>query len=312
MKEAVADIIKQDIIPLYSSRVQTALLAWFSRYPHKTQDIHEIRLRNGSPLCIAFAGCDVLMIDLQVTSDDIAKTLALITDCSYYALEDEFKGGYITLPGGHRVGLTGQVISYGNGLYRLGSVSGFCFRIARQVKGVAKRVIPQLASSRDTGIESTLIISPPGCGKTTFLRDMCRIIGNGIDYSGLPPLQVGIVDERSEIAACYGGVPQLDVGPRADVLDRCPKAKGINMLLRSMNPDVIVTDELGGEEDAMAVATALSGGVSVIASCHGKDLDDVRSKPYSSWLISRGYFTKVLVLSRRNGPGTVEYVGDIR
>lgn len=310
MKRAVADVLLQDIMPLYPGRIGNRVSGWIARYPDQVEEIQEIRLRNGSPLCIALAGRDVLLDDLIVTPDDTDKILALVTDCSYYALEDEFKGGYITLPGGHRVGLSGQVVSYGNGEYRLRHISGFCFRVAREIRGAAENVMPYLAS-KGTGIASTLVISPPGCGKTTFLRDMCRILGSGLN-GRITPAQVGIVDERSEIAACYGGIPQLDVGPRADVLDRCPKAKGIGMLLRSMNPDVIVTDELGGEEDARAVAMALSGGVCVVASCHGKDLDDVKSKPYSSWLVLSGYFEKAVILSNRCGPGTIEYVGDIR
>ncbi len=311
MSKTVTGVLRQDIMPLYSSRVRNALAAWIDRYPHQAEAIQEIRLRTGLPLCIGFSGRDAVLHDLIVSGTDIEKTLSLITDCSYYALEDEFKGGYITIPGGHRVGLSGQMIAYTNGEHKLRYVSAFCFRIAREVKSVAENIVPEL-SSPDTGIASTLIISPPGCGKTTLLRDLCRILGNGLDACKLPPAQVAIVDERSEIAACYGGAPQLDVGPRADILDRCPKAKGINMLLRSMNPEVIVTDELGGEEDARAVAMALSGGVKVIASCHGKDLDDIRSKPYSAWLVSRGYFTKALILSKRNGPGTIEFVGDIK
>ncbi|NLC14941.1 MAG: stage III sporulation protein AA [Firmicutes bacterium] len=310
MSRTVRSVLTQDIMPLYSSRIRNALAQWISLHPRRAETIREVRLRAGLPLCIGFSDGDELMDDLIVSQADIEKTLSLITDCSYYALEDEFKGGYITVPGGHRVGLSGQVIASSDGEHKLRHVSALCFRIAREVKGVAEPIAPQLMLP-DTGIASTLVISPPGCGKTTFLRDLCRLLGNGMAAWNLPPAQVAIVDERSEIAACYGGAPQLDVGPRADVLDRCPKAKGINMLLRSMNPDFIVTDELGGEEDARSVALALSGGVKVIASCHGKDLHDIRSKPYSEWLVSRGYFTKAVVLSKRNGPGTVEYVGDI-
>ncbi|HHT84223.1 MAG: stage III sporulation protein AA [Bacillota bacterium] len=311
MSRTVTSVLVQDIMPLYSGRIANALGHWISCHPRQAETVQEIRLRTGLPLCIGLSDGDELLHDLIVSRADIQKTLSLITDCSYYALEDEFRGGYITIPGGHRVGLSGQVIAPADGEHKLRHVSALCFRIAREVKGVAENTVPRLTLP-DTGIASTLVISPPGCGKTTFLRDLCRILGNGLDNCKLPPAQVAIVDERSEIAACYGGAPQLDVGPRADVLDRCPKAKGINMLLRSMNPEVIVTDELGGEEDARSVALALSGGVKVIASCHGKDLDDIRSKPYSEWLVSRGYFTKAVVLSKRNGPGTVEYVGDIR
>lgn len=310
MPNTITGVLIRDIMPLFSGRIGDALGGWIERHPGQAETIQEIRLRTGLPLCIGLSGRDHLVHGVIVSQADVEKTLSLITDCSYYALEDQFKGGYITIPGGHRVGLSGQVIVHADGAHKIRHVSALCFRIAREVKGVADNIVPELMLT-DGGIASTLVISPPGCGKTTFLRDLCRILGNGLDNCKLPPAQVAIVDERSEIAACYGGAPQLDVGPRVDVLDRCPKAKGMIMLLRSMNPDVIVTDELGCEEDARAVAMALSGGVKVIASCHGKDLGDIRSKPYSEWLVSRGYFTKVVVLSRRNGPGTIEYVGDI-
>ncbi len=310
MAKTVVNILKQDILPLYSTRLKETLSKWINAHPKQAKMIQEIRLRTGLPLCLGFSDKDILMHDLIVAPADIEKVLSIITDCSYYALENEFKGGYITIPGGHRVGLTGQMIAYADGEHRLRNISALCFRIARQVKGVAEGVVDKLVSPNQV-IASTLIISPPGCGKTTFLRDFCRILGTGMPSINLLPSQIAIVDERSEIAACCGGIPQLDVGPRADVLDRCPKAKGIIILLRSMNPEIIVTDELGGEEDAKAVAMALSGGVRVIASCHGKDLDDIESKPYSSWLISKRYFTKALVLSKRCGPGTVEFIGEI-
>ncbi len=310
MPRSVLDVMTRDILPLYSNRVRKRLVDWFRCHPRKAETIQEIRLRTGFPLCIGYLGGGALLPEVMVSGEDVEKTLSLITDCSYHALEEEFRGGYITIPGGHRVGLSGQMMAHSNGQHRFRYVSGFCFRIAKEVKGLAEKVMPGLLLPQK-GIASTLIVSPPGSGKTTLLRDLCRVLGEGFSACGVPPVHVGIVDERSEIAGCYGGVPQLDVGPRADILDRCPKAKGINMLLRSMNPEVIVTDELGGEEDAKAVAMALSGGVRVLASCHGKDLSDVRNKPYSAWLVSKGYFEKVVVLSKRRGPGTVEHVGDI-
>ena len=207
---------------------------------------------------ILFDGSGPSVPRLIATGEEIGRTLSLVSDCSYYALESEFANGYITIPGGHRVGLTGQAAVWADGTVRIRDVSGLSFRIARAVKGAGARLARELAGPYGR-LASTLIVSPPGAGKTTLLRDLCRISGEGMPEAGIRPSQVGIVDERSEIAACYGGIPQHDVGPRADVLDRCPKARGIMMVMRSMGPEVIATDELGGEEDARAVAAAISG-----------------------------------------------------
>ncbi len=308
---AVLERLDRQVLSLFSGPVRSGLLNYFESRPDAASTVQEVRLRKGRPLCIVTPGGDCL-ISPSVSQEDIEKTLSLITDCSYYALENELANGYITIPGGHRVGLSGQAATWADGSFRIREVTGFCFRIAREVKGVADKVVRQLMGPPGSGrLASTLIVSPPGCGKTTLLRDLCRLAGEGVSHIGLRPSQVGIVDERSEIAACHRGVPQHDVGPRADVLDRCPKARGMMMLQRSMGPDVIATDEIGSEEDARAVAAVLSGGASVLATCHGENLLQVKKQPHSAWLIDKGYFQKAVVLSRRRGPGTVEYVGEV-
>jgi stage III sporulation protein AA len=315
------DPLERDVLPLLSERIRHAVLVFLADSTRTTgmPSINEIRLRAGLPLCLVLSQSDVLFdgsgkcrdyTRLLVTQEEIRRTLSLVSDCSYYALESEFANGYITVPGGHRVGLGGQVAVWADGSVRFREVSTLSFRIARAVRGVGDGVAPKLAG-KNGRLHSTLIVSPPGAGKTTLLRDLCRISGEGMASAGIQPTQVGIVDERSEIAACYGGVPQHDVGPRADVLDRCPKVKGIMMALRSLGPGVIATDEIGGDEDARAVVSAISGGATVLATCHGDDLDQVASRPYSRWLVEKGYFQKAVVLSRRLGPGTVEFVGDI-
>lgn len=304
---------EREVLPLVPDRLRRGILAGLPRGTPVT----ELRIRAGLPVCVVLPRRDVLLDgsgtripNLVPTREEIARTLSLISDCSYYALESEFASGYITIPGGHRVGLTGQAAVWENGMVRLREVSGLCFRIAREVRGAGTALARELAGP-DGRLSSTLIVSPPGAGKTTLLRDLCRISSGGMPEAGIRPSQVAIVDERSEIAACYGGVPQHDVGPRADVLDRCPKARGIMMVMRSIGPEVVATDEIGGEEDAKAVAAAISGGAVVLATCHGSNLEQLRMRPYSRWLITEGYFDKAVVLSRRRGPGTVEYVGDM-
>lgn len=309
------DPVDAEVVPLFTPKVQSCVVEWLRGHPQEARTVTEIRLRAGLPVCIRYSGSDALLDGTNgspkafVSLEDIQKTLSFVSDCSYYALESEFANGYITIPGGHRVGLSGQVAVWPDGSVRIREVSGMSFRIARAIPGVGESVAAKLAGS--TGrLPSTLIISPPGGGKTTLLRDLCRIAGEGLPSSGIAPGEVGVVDERSEIAACYMGIPQHDLGPRVSVLDRCPKAKGMIMLIRSMSPDVVATDEIGSEEDSIAVANALSAGASVLATCHGESADHVRRRPASSWLLSKGYFERIVVLSRRLGPGTVEYVGE--
>ncbi len=301
--------LDREVLSLFSAPVRSGVLDYLRADPKLVCTLQEIRLRKGRAICLVGPGADAL-IQPVAGKGDIDKTLALITDCSYYALEAQLCGGYITIPGGHRIGLSGRAVTWADGAVRLREISGFCFRIAREVKGSGDKVIRRLVGPNGR-IRSTLIVSPPGCGKTTLLRDLCRLAGEGVPGCGLFPSQVGIVDERSEIAACHDGVPQHDVGPRADILDRIPKATGMMMIQRSMGPDVIATDEVGSEEDAIAIATVLSGGAAVLATCHGQDPSQVRRQPHSRWLMDKGYFERVVVLSRRAGPGTVEYAGEV-
>lgn len=305
-------VLDRDILSLFSRKIRQMVNSHFQNHEAQLETVQEIRLRKGLPVCVVYSGGDALLSgqEFSVSDEDIDKTLALVTDSSYYALENEFANGYITIPGGHRVGLAGQVVTWADGTTRLREISGFNFRVARQVKGIAEKVVPKLM--KDGQLSSTLIVSPPGAGKTTLLRDLCRVSSQGLPSLGLRASQVGIVDERSEIAACFKGVPQHDVGPRTDVLDRCPKAKGMVMLLRSMGPDLIATDEIGGEDDAEAVKVALAGGVVVLASCHGDSIDHVKKRPYASWIVEKRYFEKAVVLSGRLGPGTLEYIGDVK
>jgi len=177
--------------------------------------------------------------------------------------------------------------------------------VARAVPGCADGLISYLLVGDTLG--STLVLSPPGAGKTTLLRDLARLTSNG-----LPPRlrssRVSIVDERSELAACLEGVPQLDVGLNTDVLDGCPKAQGISLVLRCLNPQFIVTDEVGRREDTWAILDALNAGVRVLVSAHGKDVDDIALRPPLKELMDQVPFDRLVVLSRRNGVGTVERV----
>jgi len=240
------------------------------------------------------------------SGEDCRKMLNLISNHSLYALEEELRRGYVTIEGGHRIGLSGKVVVEGGRVRHLRDITGFNVRIARQIPGVAGGLIPYLFQGGR--VENVLIVSPPQCGKTTLLRDLARIVSTG--DKGLSPLKVGIVDERSELAGCVQGIPQHDVGPRTDVLDGCPKAEGMMMMIRSMSPDILVVDEIGRREDGEAVYEAVHAGVHVFTTAHGRTLEEVCRRPTISALARDGVFGRYVLLSRRRGPGTVEGVFD--
>jgi stage III sporulation protein AA len=241
--------------------------------------------------------------------EDIAKSLQLISRNSLYAFEQELQSGYITVSGGHRIGLAGQAIVDNGRLKALKNISSLNIRLAREQIGAADLVFPYIVS--DGQIASTLIISPPRCGKTTLLRDLIRQISYGSPRHGFAGAQVGLVDERSEIAGCCDGVPTVDLGPRVDVLDGCPKAVGLIMLVRSMAPQAVATDELGSEEDALAVREALHAGVAVLASAHGCDAADAARRPNIGALIKDQYFDRFIILSDQPAIGTVEEITEV-
>lgn len=278
----------------------------------------EIRLRANRVLLLVLGNSDIMLspkgkivIDhnsaYQCNREDINTTLQLISKNSLYAFEQELKMGFLTINGGHRVGLTGQTVVDGGEIKALKNFSSLNIRMAREIKGCGDKVMPYIIAGGKR-VLSTLVISAPCCGKTTLLRDLIRQISMGnTEFRGL---QVGVVDERSEIAACKNGIPTVDLGLRTDILDGCPKASGMLMLIRSMSPAVVATDELGRAEDVCAVREALHAGVSVLATVHGRDINEVLQRPYVGELIQHKYFDRYVVLSDRPKVGTVEKIID--
>lgn len=282
--------------------------------------IEEIRIRAGKPLMVSRGGFDYCIDENGILDDDninmniissreVERTLQLLSDYSLYAFEEEIKQGFFTIRGGNRVGISGRVISEGLSVRTIKNISGINIRIAREVKGCGLGIVKCFA---EEGIKNTLIISPPGCGKTTVLRDMVRIISNGDPSIKLKGRKVGLVDERSEIAGCYFGIPQRDIGVRTDVLDACHKTQGILMLIRAMSPAVIAVDEIGGVSEGEAVIEALNSGVKVIATAHGNDEEDIKRRSGIRMLLNENAFDKAVILSSRNGPGTVEKIIDLK
>ncbi len=237
----------------------------------------------------------------------IHATLERLLEWSVYRAGEELRLGYLTLEGGHRVGLGGRTVLRRGRVHALRPVTCLAIRIAREVTGGAQELLRSLTAG---GVmHSTLVVSPPRAGKTTLLRGLARLISAG--GPGLPGRRVVVIDERSELGGARDGVAQRDLGPRTDLLDGCPKAEGILMAIRSLSPDLVVTDELGRDADVDAIREAVHAGVAVLASAHARDAADAKARPSLSPLFDGRSFTRVVTLSRRRGPGTVEAVQEL-
>lgn len=255
-------------------------------------EAHEIRLSIGKPLIVCF---NQGHIKLPVICDEkaVKETVLLLTDNSVYSANEKLTNGFLTVDGGYRVGVCGTVVMNNGCVAAIKNISSINIRIKREIRGVAEKIISYIKS--DDEIKNTLIVSPPKCGKTTLLRDIARILGN--DH------HVSIVDERSEIAGVYMGVPQNDVGIQTTVLDGCSKSIGIPIVIRSMAPEVVITDEIGGEDDVDAISYALSSGAKIITSVHGDSLESIKRKP--TLKNSLDAFELIILLTNKGGVGTV-------
>lgn len=273
--------------------------------------IYEIRLRTGKPLFLVYSGGErCLKIKGRepylVTGQDLKETLEYVSGYSLYACEDEIRQGYISVQGGHRIGVAGKVILDGNHIRGMKYISCINVRLSHQVPGCADAVMPYIQDGEH--LSHTLIISPPRGGKTTLLRDVIRQLSNGRE--DIPGVTVGVVDERSELAGSWQGIPQNDLGLRTDILDACPKAEGMQMLVRAMSPDVVAVDELGREEDFRAVESVIHCGCCLIATAHGNSLEDVLRQPFFQKLKEMEIFEKYIVLGGRNQVGAIKGIYD--
>ena len=254
------------------------------------EQAEELRLRTGARPGVSIGGKEVKVGESDVSTSDIAWLLERAADGSLHSVAEELREGFITVRGGHRLGLAGTAVSRDGRISTLRGISSVSLRIAREHRGCAEELMRRLQTTGE-GFSSTLLVSPPGVGKTTFLRDMIRILSE----SGI---RVGVADERRELAAMTGGIPQFDLGPCTDVIEGAPKARAASMLLRTMAPEVLAVDEITAQKDVEALEQAVNCGIHVLATVHGETLTDVIMRPALKELLSRGNFRYAVFLAR--------------
>ena len=260
-----------------------------------TENVCEIRLRRGrAPALILPGGEYPLSGAAAVTEDDLARVLELASGASPYAAADCLRRGFLTADGGVRVGFCGRFPAGEHGLWSRDDLFSVCIRIPRDVKGIGARFCSR-------PFPSTLILSPPGGGKTTLLRDMVRALSN-------EGTRVGLCDERGEIAALSESGAGFDVGERTDVLSDCPKARAAMILLRCMSPELIAMDEISEPEDADACRSAAYCGVSLLATAHAADASELSRREVYRTLQSEQVFTRAVVIRVTAGRRTYEEV----
>ena len=262
----------------------------------KLDGLEELRLRRGFPMTALFPEGEVETDGPPVKEDDLRQVVENATQASAHTALDRVRQGFVTLRGGHRVGMCGSVVKREGQIVTLRDVSSLSIRVARPVTGQAVELLPRLM---EQGVFlSTLILAPPGAGKTTLLRDLVRSLSDG---DAGPPLRVGVADERGEIAALWQGEPQLCIGRHTDVIDGCSKVEGLSILIRGMNPQAVAVDEITDPADAQAITEAAGCGAALIATAHGAGREDLSRRPVYRALLESGIFRRLAVIERQGG-----------
>ena len=258
-------------------------------------ELQEIRIRSNRPIILKFRNFEIV-IEYNVSEKEIIYILEKLCNNSIYAYKNQICEGFITVKGGHRVGITGNCVIENGKIINVKYISSLNFRIAREVIGCSFNILDKVIDIKNNSINNTLIVSEPGKGKTTILRDLIRNISNGIKEIGFTGKTCAVVDERGEIAAMYQGIPQNDVGIRTDVIENVSKTIGMKMLLRSMAPEVIACDEIGSKEDIDAIKEILICGVKGIFTMHGKSLEEIKLNKNINELIENKQIERIIFL----------------
>ena len=277
---------------------------------HNIQKLEEIRIRANKPVILKLGQVEIVL-NYTITTNEIIGILQNICNNSIYTYQNQICNGFITLPGGNRVGIAGNVVIKDGQVSNISYIYSLNFRISHQINGASDNILKYVLDTKNNTIFNTLIVSPPGAGKTTMIRDLAKRISNGINEINFRGLDVSIIDERGEIAAMTKGITFNDVGIRTDVLDNVPKSIGIRMAVRSMAPKVIIADEIGNKDDVNIINYAICSGVKCIFTAHGSNMEDLLKNNEINKIINLQLFSKIIFLDEKQ-KGKIKNVVNIQ
>ena len=285
----------EEILIYFPNKLYQIFLNLFQENSKIINELQEIRLRADRPIILKLREKDIIL-QYNISQSELLVIMERLCENSIYAYKNQICEGFITVKGGHRIGLTGSCVIENGKIINVKHISSLNFRIAREVLNCSTRVLREVIDIENKSIYNTILVAPPGKGKTTMLRDIIRRLSNGIDEINFKGKTCGVVDERGEIAAMYKGIPQNDVGIRTDIIENVEKNQGIHMLIRTMAPEIIACDEIGSKEDVEAIHYALYSGVKGIFTMHGKNIEDIKNNKQIYELVENREIQKVIFL----------------
>lgn len=284
-----------EILRYFPNKIYQIFSNLLQENPQIANELQEIRIRVDKPIILKLREKD-LILQYNILQAEILQIVERLCENSIYAYKNQICEGFITIKGGHRVGLTGSCVIENGKITNIKYISSLNIRIAREVKNCSTRILREIIDIENKTIYNSIIVAPPGRGKTTILRDIIRRLSDGIEEINFRGKTCGVVDERGEIAAMYKGTPQNDVGIRTDIIENVSKNKGIHMLIRTMAPEIIACDEIGSKEDVEAIHYALYSGVKGIFTMHGKNVEDIKNNKQIYELIENREIQKIIFL----------------
>ena len=284
-----------EILRYFPNKIYQIFSNLLQENPQIANELQEIRIRVDKPIILKLREKD-LILQYNILQTEILQIVERLCENSIYAYKNQICEGFITIKGGHRVGLTGSCVIENGKITNIKYISSLNIRIAREVKNCSTRILREIIDIENKTIYNSIIVAPPGRGKTTILRDIIRRLSDGIEEINFRGKTCGVVDERGEIAAMYKGAPQNDVGIRTDIIENVSKNKGVHMLIRTMAPEIIACDEIGSKEDVEAIHYALYSGVKGIFTMHGKNVEDIKNNKQIYELIENKEIQKIIFL----------------